>query len=154
MSEKEIAQIEDSIIQARKEGLLKATDSTMQSHGKLWGMDVFSWINPKPKVLSATMDSFPFPIIWVSSLAEKESVLTEKPHLQDKIHCSIEIISNQSTEGLEVKNVKQVTTVTEAFEEIQRIKIKPSILLFSYVNSDWEYQKNRFKDYLSLVQIK
>jgi hypothetical protein len=154
MSEKEIAQIEDSIIQARKEGLLKATDSTMQSHGKLWGMDVFSWINPKPEVLAATMDSFPFPIIWISSMVEKENVLTEKPNLLGKIHYSIEINSNQSTNALVVKNVKKVSSITEAFEEIQRIKIKPSILLFSYANSDWEYQINRFKDYLFLVQIK
>ena len=67
MSEKEIAKIENSILQARKEGLLKASDTTMNSHGKLWGMDVFSWINPNPVVLSATMESFPFPILFTEA---------------------------------------------------------------------------------------
>ena len=154
MSEQEIAQIEDSIIKARKEGLLKATDSSMQSHGKLWGIDVFSWINPKPAVLAATMESFPFPIIWMSSLAEKEPVLLTNPILLDKIHFAIEINSDGSQDDNGLINHSNVNSVSEAFTVIQQIKIKPSILLFTYANSDWEYQKNRFIDYLSLAQVK
>jgi hypothetical protein len=154
MSEKEIAQIEDSIIKARKEGLLKASDSSMQSHGKLWGLDVFSWINPKPSVLSATMESFPFPLIWLSSLAEKEPVLLSNPDLLNKIHYAIEINSNASQDNHRLNNHSKVNSVSDAFNVIQQIKIKPSILLFTYANSDWEYQKNRFIDYLSLAQVK
>ena len=154
MSEKEIAQIEDSIIKARKEGLLKATDSSMQSHGKLWGLDVFSWINPKPAVLAATMESFPFPLIWLSSLAEKEPVLLTNPHLMANIHYAIEINTNESEDDRFLNKGSKVNSVSEAFNVIQQIKIKPSILLFTYANSDWEYQKNRFIDYLSLAQVK
>ncbi len=154
MSEKEIAQIENSIIKARREGLLKATDSSMQSHGKLWGLDVFSWINPKPAVLAATMESFPFPVIWMSSIAEKEPVLITNPDLLPKIHYAIEINTNESQDNCFLNNGSQVNSVSEAFNVIQQIKIKPSILLFTYANSDWEYQKNRFIDYLSLAQVK
>ena len=154
MSEKEIAQIEDSIIKARRDGLLKATDSSMQSHGKLWGLDVFSWINPKPAVLAATMESFPFPLIWLSSFAEKEPVLITNPHLMAKIHYAVEINTNESQDDRFLNNGSKVNSVSEAFNVIQQIKIKPSILLFTYANSDWEYQKNRFIDYLSLAQVK
>jgi hypothetical protein len=152
MSEKEIAQIENSILQARKEGLLKAGDSTMQSHGKLWGMDVFSWINPKPAVLAATMDSFPFPIFWISSSLERNEVLEVNVELMAKIHFSIIVDSENLLNGS--NNIVSVTTLKEAFDQINSLKIKPSILLFTYSKSDWEYQKNRFSDYLSMAQVK
>jgi hypothetical protein len=155
MSEKEIAQIENSILQARKEGLLKAGDSSMLSHGKLWGMDVFSWVNPKPAVLSATMDSFPFPIFWISSSLERKEVLEINIELNAKIHFSVLLDSDNSTNDLLVlNNGVVVSTLNEAFDQINSLKIKPSILLFTYSKSDWEYQKNRFNDYLSMAQVK
>ena len=155
MSEKEIAQVENSILQARKEGLLKAGDSSMQSHGKLWGMDVFSWVNPKPAVLSATMDSFPFPIFWISSSLERNEVLKVNIELNAKIHFSVLLDSDNSTNNLLVlNNGVVVSTLNEAFDQINSLKIKPSILLFTYSKSDWEYQKNRFNDYLSMAQVK
>lgn len=152
MSEKEIAQIENSILQARKEGLLKAGDTTMQSHGKLWGMDVFSWINPKPTVLAATMDSFPFPIFWVSSSLERNEVLEVNVELMAKIHFSVIVDSENVQNGS--NNIVSVSTLNEAIDQINSLKIKPSILLFTYSKSDWEYQKNRFSDYLSMAQVK
>jgi hypothetical protein len=155
MSEKEIAQIESSILQARKEGLLKAGDSTMQPHGKLWGMDVFSWINPKPAVLAATMDSFPFPIFWISSSPERKEVLEVNVELNAKIHFSALIDDEKlSKEKYFLNNGVIVSSLNEAFDKINNLKIKPSILLFTYSKSDWEYQKNRFNDYLSMAQVK
>lgn len=152
MSEKEIAQIENSILQARKEGLLKAGDTTMQSHGKLWGMDVFSWINPKPTVLAATMDSFPFPIFWISSSLERNEVLEVNVDLNDKIHFTV--VLNSENLPIVSNNILSISTLNQAFDQINILKIKPSILLFTYSQSDWEYQKNRFSDYLSMAQVK
>ena len=152
MSEKEIAQIENSILQARKEGLLQAGDSTMQSHGKLWGMDVFSWMNPKPAVLAATMDSFPFPIFWIASILERNEVLEVNIDLNAKIHFSA-ILDWENSKSDSI-NGATVSTLNEAFDQINSLKIKPSILLFTYSKSDWEFQKNRFNDYLSMAQVK
>ena len=124
----------------------------MQSHGKLWGMDVFSWINPKPAVLAATMDSFPFPIFWVSSLSERTEILEVNVDLNVKIQFSVVLDS----ENLPVvsNTVVSVSNLNEAFDQINKLKTKPSILLFTYSKSDWEYQKNRFNDYLSMAQVK
>ncbi|MFM7668811.1 MAG: hypothetical protein ACKO7D_11570 [Bacteroidota bacterium] len=152
MSEKEITQIENSILQARKEGLLKAGDTTMQSHGKLWGMDVFSWINPKPAVLAATMDSFPFPIFWISSSSERTEILEVNVDLNVKIQFSVVLDSENLP--LVSNTVVSVSNLNEAFDQINKLKTKPSILLFTYSKSDWEYQKNRFNDYLSMAQVK
>ncbi|MEY4571393.1 MAG: hypothetical protein RLZ10_597 [Bacteroidota bacterium] len=155
MSEKEIEKIENTIVQARKEGLLKMSDTSMQSHGKLWGMDVFSWINPKPNVLSATMGSFPFPIIWIASYQERDEVLQLNIDLTEKIHYTIllenefELDSDFSSNDFSI-----VLTISEAFTRIEKMKIRPSILLFSYSKSDWEFQKKQFNDYLTLLQVK
>jgi len=155
MSEKEIEKIEETIVQARKEGLLKVTDTSMQSHGKLWGMDVFSWINPKPNVLSETMKSFPFPIIWIASYQERDEVLQLNIDLIEKIHHTIlleneiELVANSSSNDFSI-----VFKVSEAFHRIEKMKIKPSILLFSYSKSDWEFQRKQFNDYLTLLQVK
>jgi hypothetical protein len=155
MSEKEIALIENSILQARKEGLLKAGDSSMQSHGKLWGMDVFSWLNPKPAVLSATMDSFPFPIFWISSFPERNEVMDLNIALTNKIHFSLILddytLVDAKSSGVEIASV---SNLNEAFDRIRGLKTKPSILLFTYSKSDWEYQKKCFNDYLSMAQVK
>jgi hypothetical protein len=118
-------------------------------------MDVFSWVNPKPAVLSATMDSFPFPIFWISSSLERNEVLKVNIELNAKIHFSVLLDSENSTNDLLVlNNGVVVTTLNEAFDQINTLKIKPSILLFTYSKSDWEYQKNRFNDYLSMAQVK
>jgi hypothetical protein len=155
MSEKEIAQIENSILQARKEGLLKSGDSSMQSHGKLWGMDVFSWINPNPVVLAATMESFPFPIFWIATSPERNEVLEVNFELNSKIHFSV-LLDSKNSENTEcVLNTSVlVSNLNEAFDKINSLKTKPSILLFTYSKSDWEYQKNRFNDYLLMAQAK
>ena len=155
MSEKEIAQIENSILQARKEGILKASDTTMNSHGKLWGMDVFSWINPNPVVLSATMESFPFPILWIASQDEFKETLTQADSLSDKIHYALLLNDDVQLENKLISTkTSSVSNMNEAFESINELKIKPSILLFTYSRSDWEYQRRRFIDYLEMAQVK
>jgi hypothetical protein len=63
-------------------------------------MDVFSWVNPKPAVLSATMDSFPFPIFWISSSLERNEVLEINIELNAKIHFSVLLDSENSTNDL------------------------------------------------------
>jgi hypothetical protein len=155
MSEKEIAKIKNAIVQARKEGLLKVTDTSMQSQGKLWGMDVFSWLNPNPNVLSATMESFPFPIIWIASYQEREEVLKINNSLNEKIHYTL-LLENEfeSVSHFSSGDFSVVPKISEAFNRIEKMKIKPSILLFTYSKSDWEFQKKQFNDYLTLLQVK
>jgi hypothetical protein len=118
-------------------------------------MDVFSWLNPKPAVLSATMDSFPFPIFWISSFPERNEVMDLNIALTNKIHFSLILddytLVDAKSSGVEIASV---SNLNEAFDQIRRLKIKPSILLFTYSKSDWEYQKKCFNDYLSMAQVK
>ncbi|MBM3424073.1 MAG: hypothetical protein FJY06_01100 [Bacteroidetes bacterium] len=40
---------------------------SIKSWGKFNGFEVFTWLNPSREKLIATLDSMPFPIIWVST---------------------------------------------------------------------------------------
>jgi hypothetical protein len=101
------------------------------------------------------MDSFPFPIFWISSTPERKEVLEVNADLNAKIHFSVLIDEeNLSKEKWFLKNGVVVSSLNQAFDQINNLKIKPSILLFTYSKSDWEYQKNRFNDYLSMAQVK
>ena len=152
---KTLTKTNDNLLEIRQETLKNVSNETIRPHGKLWGMDVFSWINPKPAVLAATMDSFPFPIFWISSSPERKEVLEVNVELNAKIHFSALIDDEKlSKEKYFLNNGVVVSSLNEAFDKINNLKIKPSILLFTYSKSDWEYQKNRFNDYLSMAQVK
>ena len=54
MIEKEFDKIRSAIAKAREQALLSPSDSSLKSHGKLFGMDAFSWQNPNISVLEKT----------------------------------------------------------------------------------------------------
>lgn len=55
------------LLQARKEALQYADGTSMQSYGKIFGKDVFAWLNPFDFQLKSTLTSFPFPLTLVFS---------------------------------------------------------------------------------------
>lgn len=54
-------------MQARKEALQYVDGTSMQSYGKIFGKDVFAWLNPFDFQLKSTLTSFPFPLTLVFS---------------------------------------------------------------------------------------
>jgi hypothetical protein len=57
----------NALLQARKEALQYAEGTSMQSYGKIFGKDVFTWMNPFDFQLKSTLTSFPFPLTLVFS---------------------------------------------------------------------------------------
>ena len=55
--------IEEQLLQSRGAGLKDAIQiNTMNAHGKVMGMDTFSWVNPQIDALASALESFPFTI--------------------------------------------------------------------------------------------
>jgi hypothetical protein len=52
MEKKQDLNLENRLLDFRKESLKKLNTTTMRSHGKLWGMDVFSWFLPDPELIT------------------------------------------------------------------------------------------------------
>ncbi|MFK7786565.1 MAG: hypothetical protein AB8B56_15705 [Crocinitomicaceae bacterium] len=65
-------QVEQSIAeqlkQARKAGLEEVkTNQALCPHGKVAGMDVFSWVNPDMEALNSMIASMPYKVIWAAT---------------------------------------------------------------------------------------
>lgn len=140
MSEQELNKIESQLVAARKNGLLKLNETSLQSHGKLIGMDVFSWIYPNIDVLNSTLYSFPFEVLWIGNKTEINLVLSENNVLDSRVRTKL--IYNDGKE------------LNDILKSISESAFKPGILLFTSTDSDSEYYFNLFKEYLALVQIK
>ncbi|MFY7669153.1 MAG: hypothetical protein ACOVQG_10435, partial [Crocinitomicaceae bacterium] len=96
MSEQELKRIESHLIAARQIGLLKMNETSMQSQGKLFGMDAFSWVYPNIDVLNSTLNSFPFEVLWIGNKTEIELILNESNVLDSRIRTKV--FYNDSTE--------------------------------------------------------
>lgn len=140
MSEQELNKIESQLVAARKSGLLKLNETSLQSQGKLFGMDVFSWIYPNIDVLNSTLNSFPFEVLWIGNKTEINLVLSENNVLDSRIRTKLIY-----TDGKELHDI---------LKSISESAFKPGILLFTSTETESEYYYNLFKEYLALVQIK
>ena len=140
MSEQELNKIESQLVAARKSGLLKLNETSLQSQGKLFGMDVFSWLYPNIEVLNSTLNSFPFEVLWIGNKTEINLVLSESNVLDSRVRTKL-IYSD----GKELDDI---------LKSITEYSFKPGILLFTSTETDSEYYFNLFKEYLALVQLK
>ncbi len=140
MSEQELNKIESQLVEARKSGLLKLNETSLQSQGKLFGMDVFSWIYPNIEVLNSTLNSFPFEVLWIGNKTEINLILSENNVLDSRVRTKLVY-----SDGKELNDI---------LKSITELSFKPGILLFTSTDTDSEYYFNLFKEYLALVQIK
>jgi hypothetical protein len=140
MSEQELNKIESQLVEARKSGLLKLNETSLQSQGKLFGMDVFSWIYPNIEVLNSTLNSFPFEVLWIGNKTEINLILSENNVLDSRVRTKLVY-----SDGKELNDI---------LKSITELSFKPGILLFTSTETDSEYYFNLFKEYLALVQIK
>lgn len=61
----------EQLKQARKAGLEEVNhNAALCPHGKVAGMDVFSWVNPDVEVLNAMIASMPYKVIWAATSAQ------------------------------------------------------------------------------------
>lgn len=158
MSGKEITQkLGDRLLDARQEALKNHHSSGIRPHGKLWGMDVFSWIHPDLHVLSNTVHAFPFPVIWFGGTHEITCTLEEDPSLLSNISSIVLYESNLFTLPDElintVRNCVGAGSVEEAFQMLRIVKSPPSVLLFTASGNEAEDLKMEFESVLKVLQL-
>lgn len=140
MSEQELKRIESQLISARENGLLKLNETNLQSRGKLFGMDAFSWVFPNIEVLRSTINSFPFQVYWIGNRTEIELVLQENNILDSRV---------------KIKSIFQSPAEFEsALKSLSENTFKPGVFLFTTTDSEADYYVNRFNEFISLVQLK
>jgi hypothetical protein len=146
----------DRLLEARNEGLKNMKESTLRPHGKLWGMDVFSWYQPNVHVLSNTLHAFPFPIIWIGNVLDIFSVVNEDPSVCLQLNSVITFDETRFSLPIEsmtkIKNFAGVNSLEDALKLLRSFKFKNAVLLFSASGDEWKEDKQTFESFLNIHQ--
>jgi hypothetical protein len=148
--------VEDRLLRAREESLRNHEDGTLRPLGKMWGMDVFTWINPYPGMVSNTIHSFPFPVVWIGNAADVLHTVNEDLSLCSNLHALVLTdASILELNGEIVKNVRNCAGTTSVLEAVEILKVFRSpqkVLLFTSSGEGATKYKEEFENYVKLVQ--
>lgn len=141
-----------NLLELRKEALEQVVHGSIRPHGKLWGMDVFSWNNPDVDAMTSTVHAFPFPVIWLTSAGFLTEAVDFDATILSNIHAVISYDKIPSDTG-KFQNLITTNDVETAFQNMSEFRLKRGVILFCYSGADSEYYKNAFKAYLAIHQI-
>ena len=154
MEKKIIIDPAQQLAEARAENLKQVESSTLRPHGKMWGMDVFSWYNPLVDDLLTLFQSFPAPITWIGNSSMIENVFASDT--DSLVNLTVVCAHNQAdfklanSEYLEA--VHGAEEMKSAFEIIKARKQGNGIILFTASGNDWTSQRDAFEYYLKIEQ--
>ena len=152
---KNINQI-DQLLQARKNQLENPSVGSLRSHGKLWGMDVFSWFKPNLIELENTISSFPFPVCWYANERDVLHLMQEDTAWVSniKLLCTFDKAGYTLPNSVldTVNSVLGSASLEDALELLKSLKITQSVLLFTDSSENWKEIKDQFDSFLALHQ--
>lgn len=136
--------VQDELLRAREQGLDEIRKRVpMRGHGKILGMDVFSWEAPNFDQLATAVSSFPFPVIWIAKHEQVRCALTYYPELCRKVESAIIYDQANITFKKELYNCVETIIglgdINDALKLIPVIAGKKNVLLFTTdLNADCE----------------
>lgn len=151
---KEIVNSEEQLLQARNEGLKQAQQvDSMQAHGKILGMDTFSWMNPQVDLLATLLSSFPFSILWVGTLEQIQNCLKLYPELSGNIETIL--IHNSSSMLLQKAALESVNSIAcvdgmeHALDFVKSMKLKKGVFIYTDEKEEALRGKQIFEDFVN-----
>ena len=121
----------------------------LRAHGKLKGLDVFTWMQPEQNALINFIESIPSGIIWVGNPTEIEAVLSAHPQLMNKFQSILSFGENRT--GFMLEN--EFVDIQDVLNELMTELTATGTLLFTCKDSDSEYVALKIAAYLNLVQL-
>ena len=148
MIEKEFDKIKIAIAKAQEIASLGSSETTLKSHGKLFGMDAFSWLNPNISVLEKTIESFPFHTVWIGNAAEINAYI--ESYDLDRTKVDRYIVFGKSDDIVnDQNNTEHFPDLNTSFDALERSSVNPGVLLFTASESDSQYAMNYFSTLFS-----
>jgi uncharacterized protein (DUF302 family) len=135
--------------QAKVDSLRKARGEGIRAHGKLKGLDVFSWMQPDQQALVNFMTAIPKSIVWVGNPAEIEAVLSGHPELLNKFQSILSFGENRT--GFMLEN--EFDDIQDVLNDLMTELKSNGTLLFTCTENDSEYVSLKIVAYLNLVQL-
>lgn len=148
---------EKQLLETREKGRQDALlVNAMNAHGKVLGMDCFSWMNPQIDSLASVIESLPFQIIWVGRHDQIKSCLEIYPDLTHSIKSAIIMDStllhlNRDTLN-QLSNIACIEGTENAFELLKTMKREKSVFLFTSNGEDAKKDKELFEKFISLFK--
>ena len=131
------------------DSLRNVKKSSMRAHGKLKGIDVFTWMQPEQNALVNFINSLPTGIIWVGNPAEIEAVFSSNPLILPKFQSIFSYGENRTGFMLENEFADIQDVLNGLITELK----SPGTLLFTCIENDSEYVSLKIAAYLNLVQL-
>lgn len=154
---KQDIQPKEQLLQTRERNLELVEKSSLRPHGKLWGMDVFTWYNPATFELENTLTSFPFPVIWFGNHADISALIETSTDAWSNLHtiCVYDsgVVEIPMDAMHTIENVLGVQHFQDMFEFIRTFKQKNAIFLFTASGKNSSEHKKQFEDFLHLHQL-
>jgi hypothetical protein len=158
MEKKFTKSVEEHLLAARRSSLETSENGLLRPHGKLWGMDVFSWVNPHPGMIANTIHSFPFEVIWMGNENDMLATLCEDDSLCANLNAAIVYDKAQFTFRPEwtkqINNYMCAENLNDALELLKTLKASKRVLLFTVSGPEQTENKTQFENYVKLVQVK
>ncbi len=158
MDQKTGNKVANQLVLLRKESLEQMKFGSIRAHGKLWGMDVFSWPNPSIDLVASTIESFPFPVVWIGNRAMFEWCHEHQSSVWSNVKTVIATddagLVLSSNNFVYVDNVFGSQSVEECLIMMQGMQFKGGVILFTASDNEWERNHKTFVDFIELHQIK
>jgi len=157
IEKKEIVNSSEQLLQARENGLKQVQQvDAMQAHGKILGMDTFSWMNPHVDMLATLLESFPFSVLWIGTRQQIEKCLELYPELNENIETILIHDDSTMMGGKSVlKNIKTIACVEgveNAFEFVKTMKLKKGVLMYTNENQTAVSDRKIFEEFVQMYR--
>lgn len=143
-----------NLLQSREESLRMLLEQPLRPHGKLWGMDVFTWANVTPINLVATIHAFPFKVVWVGGCSEILRAIYEDMAICSNLQ---KIIIHEEQNTVLTDKQKEIGMVFAAemqqvTQEIRETLPHAKILLFTASGTNWQEQMRVYEEFLNYLR--
>jgi hypothetical protein len=122
------------LLTARKEALNRA-HSDINPQGKLFGLDVFAWVNPDRMKLIATLESMPFPIHLVTR-TDYFTFLTANHNVIFANLSNVYLLEDPTSNNEKIEGTVVCSNLTEALFTLGREKAKGIMLIVTSDSND------------------
>lgn len=148
---------EDQLLDARKSGLDQLHEmQSIRAHGKVLGMNVFSWPNPHVDVLANWMKSIPFKLNWLTSYEQAMNLRLHYPDIAAKVECLVVYGVNDRNAEIssceEWKGVFCIDDLQSGLAFFRNVKESDCTLLFTPNGKEWKRQLDSFDLYIKAVR--
>lgn len=148
--------LHDKLLDARNEALKNQdVHQSIRAHGKVAGMNTFSWIHPQVDLLAKTIESLPFQLTWIGCTDQVTELAKNYPDVMQKISSVVVYDPNgRNAEISAMSELKTVLCIDDLYDGLSFIRLskKEDVgLLFTSDLINWRERLNQFEMYISSI---